>query len=304
MTEMAKSLTDPDSGDVCFVLGSRFPGRRLMRTNIFCQRVVRISKLVSLSPVMLTVGFSKQWSKSPTLPHSRAGMSILSAASSPESPTSATAGLSIPAITPTIGKGQSTELSAVITDSISSQSAPDGQASNELHDETRISDTPSQDDAGRIILHIDDIDFVPFHNLLYFLYTGHVNLHKGTSLPKFPEGYPEMPDPFDLFRLADMYIAPALAERCFRYLIHTNTPENICGRLFNILCEPYQNLREEYIKFLLDNYTTVIATVGWKDVLFDTAELGPVERRYWGELLLEISEKLSKRLPAESATNE
>jgi BTB/POZ domain len=165
-------------------------------------------------------------------------------------------------------------------------------------------DTRAFDYAGHISVNIVDFSFVTVHNLLYFIYTGLANLHYGTDPHiKKPDGYPTKADAFELYRIADMYMVQHLAQRCFYYLTHSCTPENICGRLFNVACEPYQDLRKEYIKFLMDNYANVVATVGWKDVLFHTEDLGPVERKYWGELLLEITEKIGTRLPAESTSS-
>src|SRR5271154_5538462 len=44
---------------------------------------------------------------------------------------------------------------------------------------------------------VDDIDFVTLHNILYYIYTGCVNLHyksKDLEFPRVPEGYPAKPD--------------------------------------------------------------------------------------------------------------
>jgi BTB/POZ domain len=108
---------------------------------------------------------------------------------------------------------------------------------------------------------VDDFSFTSFHNLLYFLYTDLANLRFGKYVPvpsNTPRGYPDEADPFELYRLADMYMLPDLAEHCFHYLVHTNTPENICGRLFDLHCEPYQDPKDEYIKFLVSNHSKVI----------------------------------------------
>lgn len=155
----------------------------------------------------------------------------------------------------------------------------------------RVDKTP--DPRTRIDISTDDIDFVTMHNLLYYLYTGLVNLHYGDTNQQLPQGYPEEADAFKLFRVADMYVVGPLADRCFNYIMATNTPENICGRLFDIRCKPYQSLREAYVSFLLSQYSEVKDTEAWEELFFMTKYLTDEETKYRASVLLEITDKLA-----------
>lgn len=144
-----------------------------------------------------------------------------------------------------------------------------------------------------VVIRVDNIDFVTMHNLLYFLYTGRVNLHFGEVEARSLTGYPDKADAFDLYRAADFYCLQTLADRCFRFLMHTRTPDNICERLFNINCKPYKELQKEYINFLLEHYEEVKITEDWKSSFFNRIEeLTMEEQRYRSELLLDITSRL------------
>lgn len=174
---------------------------------------------------------------------------------------------------------------------LNSESSPDF---NFLRPDTvieRVDKTP--DPRTRIDISTDDIGFVTMHNLLYYLYTGMVNLHYGDTRQKLPQGYPEEANASELFRVADMYGVGPLADRCFNYLMSTNTPENICGRLFDFRCEPYQNLRDAYINFLLPHYSEVKDTEGWKELFLKMQYLTDEETKYRASVLLEITDKLA-----------
>ena len=72
----------------------------------------------------------------------------------------------------------------------------------------------------------DDIDFVTLHNILYYIYSGSINMHikrEGDQDYEFPEGYPEESDPFCVFRNADKFLLTSLKELSYRHLIHGAT---------------------------------------------------------------------------------
>jgi hypothetical protein len=137
----------------------------------------------------------------------------------------------------------------------------------------------------------DDIDFVTLHNILYFIYIGCVNL----PLPKrdddepLPEGYPDQPDIFMLFRNADKFLLPALKERCLFNLEHDITSANVAERLFHPDCEYHGELRELYFNFLVANYDEVKETVGWERAVCNLDDVSPSTIRYRARLLFEIS---------------
>src|SRR5213595_567566 len=63
----------------------------------------------------------------------------------------------------------------------------------------------------------DDLDFVTLHNILYYVYTGYVNLYNnahGSKTLAMPVGSPDKPDPFRPFRNADKFVLPVLMDRC------------------------------------------------------------------------------------------
>lgn len=86
----------------------------------------------------------------------------------------------------------------------------------------------------------DHIDFTTLHNILYYIYTGSVNLilsdcHQDTR-SKLPEGFPEKPDPFNLYRNAERFELTGLKDRCYSYLSITTTQQNVVQRLYHFDC--------------------------------------------------------------------
>jgi hypothetical protein len=144
----------------------------------------------------------------------------------------------------------------------------------------------------------DDIDFVTLHNILYFIYIGCVNL----PLPKrdddddddepLPEGYPDQPDPFLLFRNADKFLLPALKERCLFNLEHDITSANVAERLFHPVCEHHEELKDLYFKYLVANYDEVKETAGWERAVCNLEDVSPFTIRYRARLLFDISKKV------------
>jgi BTB/POZ domain len=152
------------------------------------------------------------------------------------------------------------------------------------------STTPTSPEILRIS--VTDYDFVTMHNILYFLYTGHVNLHFGEVPEQKLPRYPEEADAFNLFCAADFYCLQPLKDRCFRFLIDTRTPDNICTRLFNKRCRLYKDLQEKYITFILEYYYEVTGKDSWRS-LFDWGEESIEEQKFRGEVLFEISQRVS-----------
>ena len=145
----------------------------------------------------------------------------------------------------------------------------------------------------------DDVDYVTLHNVLYYIYTGTVNLHiRPAEQQNFdishPDGYPEEPDPYCLYRNADKFLLPFLKDRCYAHLKHSVTPENVAERLFHQECEQHEELRILYLEYLLANYNKVKATEGWRTVLCgDLDELPLSVIKYRNRLFFEISQELA-----------
>src|SRR5436309_2764435 len=74
--------------------------------------------------------------------------------------------------------------------------------------------TPERRREGKAIISVDS---TTMHNILYYLYTGCVNLHFSDD-KNYPVGYPAAADPFLLYRAANMYMLEELENRCCLYL--------------------------------------------------------------------------------------
>ena len=76
---------------------------------------------------------------------------------------------------------------------------------------------PLIDSRGRTIIYINDVEYVTMHNLLYFLYTGCVNLHNNSNAADASQmdinGYPDPVDAFSMYRAANMYMVEDLEDR-------------------------------------------------------------------------------------------
>jgi hypothetical protein len=146
---------------------------------------------------------------------------------------------------------------------------------------------------GVIILPMDNFDFVTMHNILYFIYTGRANLHFGPVKEQELPGYPDQADPFQLYRAAHLYGLQPLRDRCYRFLIDTRTPDNICSRLFHSKY-PSQELMEEYINFLLEHYDEVKGKRDW-EMLFSSRGRKSLmdDSNYRMHVVLQITRRLS-----------
>jgi hypothetical protein len=160
---------------------------------------------------------------------------------------------------------------------------------------SRAAETP--DDRQVIYLDdpADDIDFVTLHNILYFIYTGCVNLPFPQDEPDInplPEGYPSKPDPFRLFRNADKFLLQSLKERCFFHLQHSVTIENVAERLFHLDCGQYPELKDFYFNYLVANYEEVKETEELERVVCNCEDISQSAVEYRMRLLLDITKAL------------
>lgn len=172
----------------------------------------------------------------------------------------------------------------------------------EKHFGTSASSSPPSDGTydDRQIIYLDDpaddIDFVTLHNILYFIYIGCINLpfpHEESDDDPLPEGYPDEPDPYRLFRNADKFLLPSLKERCYFHLEHGITHKNVAERLFHPDCEHHEDLKELYFDYLVANFDEVKETEEWERVVCNDEDVSPSFARYRARLLFDISKKLS-----------
>lgn len=140
----------------------------------------------------------------------------------------------------------------------------------------------------------DDIDFVTLHNILYYIYTGCVNLILGKSrrYETLPEGFPPKPDPFMLHRNAEKFLLTKLKDHCFRYLKGTTTGSNVAERLFHPDCEHHDNLREFFFEYFMSHYKEATKSEAWGDLILQKQKLSSSVKRYRRSMLLEITRRV------------
>lgn len=276
---MGAGLTDQNFGDIDFVFNdSGTPGERhlyahkgiLART---CE-YFKASTFLALGLPLIVV-FSREWSaKDCHEPH--APMDLNSN------------GVSSIVAEKDLKDGDDQDLSTAIqSDEDLLTAAPSDKTEHNVNN--RVDNHARQ----RLFIQVDDFSYETMHNLLYFLYTGRVNLHFHAVKIQSNHGYPAKADPLELYCAADFYGLQNLKDRCFRFLEDTRTADNICGRLFSISCRPYKELQEKYINFLLEHYEEIKKKEDWRAVFRDQdEEIAREEWRYRGELLLEITKRL------------
>ncbi len=150
---------------------------------------------------------------------------------------------------------------------------------------------------NRYIVHLDDpeddIDFVTLHNILYYIYTGVVNLHTTAPDPQeLPHGYPEEPDPYELYRNADKFLLPDLKETCLGFIDAALTPTRVVEWLFNINSKGYEILIAGFIRYLVANFKEIRETEAWITAISNIAEAPLSVRSYQLSLIQEIMSQL------------
>jgi hypothetical protein len=146
---------------------------------------------------------------------------------------------------------------------------------------------------GRTIISVDDVDYTTMHNVLYYLYTGCVNLHFSAH-KNHPVGYPNAVDPFLLYRAANMYMLEELENRCCYYLRSTCTPENLIERLFdNPECVHHDRIRNIYLEYLNKNFESIKATKQWEEMWLNMKDCSEELVEHRSRLLLEITSNMT-----------
>ena len=156
--------------------------------------------------------------------------------------------------------------------------------------DSRADERPKQ----RTVISVDDVDYTTMHNILYYLYTGRVNLHLYMNEEEAPIGYPDAADPFLLYRAANMYMLKDLEDRCVQYLQSTCTPVNVIERLFdNTECAHHDRIRKLYLEYLNDNFERIKKTKEWEEMLLNMKDCSEELVAYKSRLLLEITSQMS-----------
>ena len=147
----------------------------------------------------------------------------------------------------------------------------------------------------RTVIFVDDVDYTTMHNILYYLYTGRVNMHLSRHVEEeTPNGYPDAADSFLLYRAANMYMLEGLEERCVHYLRSTCTPENIIERVFdNPECGHHDRIRELYLEYLYNNFEGIKKTKEWEEMLVNMKDCSEGLLAYKSRLLFEITSRMS-----------
>jgi len=147
----------------------------------------------------------------------------------------------------------------------------------------------------------ENLDFVTLHNIVYFMYTGLVNLHEpyeGQGNVSLPAGYPAEADAYRLYCSADKFPMRSLTKRAYAHLKHGLTPETVSERLFQNDVEHHDELKTLFVDYILQNWDEVKVTEGWKRAHSDDGgyyEDDPTylkSLRYRHQLLFEISRQL------------
>ena len=136
---------------------------------------------------------------------------------------------------------------------------------------------------------------ITLHNLLYYMYTGKVNLHiRGGSVPSYGN-CPVVEDQFELYRVATKYGLDQLAARCLHYLRSTLTPMNVCERLFNLWCLDYPALKDSYVEYLVQSFNVVSRRDEWNWFVSHVEDEENPESDLHQQLLEEIMGKVGRK---------
>ena len=190
--------------------------------------------------------------------------------------------------------GERSESMAVDSNEQSESMAVDSEASREIQVPAVEPDSaPERRREERAIISVDNVDSTTMHNILYYLYTGCVNLHFSDD-KDCPVGYPAAADPFLLYRAANMYMLEELENRCYLYLCSTCTPENLIERLFdNPECVHHDRIRNMYVEYLTKNFESIKTTKEWNEMWVNMKDCSEELVAHKSKLLLEITSKMT-----------
>jgi hypothetical protein len=131
---------------------------------------------------------------------------------------------------------------------------------------------------NRKVIPVLNARFTDYHNILYYIYTGSLNLRypKDGPRPATPlntwdtaPGFPRPANPNEIYRLAGVMGLMELQGRAHHYLSSTCSVDNIFDRLFDPYCKAptHAPVRSVYQKFLARNWEVVRASGQWHGLL-------------------------------------
>jgi len=131
---------------------------------------------------------------------------------------------------------------------------------------------------NRKVIPVLNARFTDYHNILYYIYTGSLNLRypKDGPRPATPlntwdtaPGFPRPANPNEIYRLAGVMGLMELQGRAHHYLSSTCSVDNIFDRLFDPYCKAptHAPVRSVYQKFLARNWEVVRASGQWHALL-------------------------------------
>src|SRR5579862_2349124 len=175
--------------------------------------------------------------------------------------------------------------------------------SSDRSDFEKVPHGETRGERGHLVIPWDNpeegIDFETLHNILYYLYTGCVNLHVGArdypnGVTSHPPGFPPSPCPFTLYKNAKKYCIEPLSEFCLKYLKESLTCYNVVDRLFDDNCELkfHEELLSFYENYLLEHYHEVKEVSDWEGVLEEGLD-DPDVLAFHREILIRLMKKLS-----------
>jgi len=130
---------------------------------------------------------------------------------------------------------------------------------------------------NRKVIPVHNARFTDYHNILYYIYTGSLNLrYPKDARPPTPlttwettPAFPRPANPNEIYRLAGIMGLGELQGRAYHYLSSTCSVDNIFDRLFDPYCKAptHAPVRGVYQQFLARNWETVRAQGQWHALL-------------------------------------
>jgi hypothetical protein len=130
---------------------------------------------------------------------------------------------------------------------------------------------------NRKVIPVHNARFTDYHNILYYIYTGTLNLRfppKDITRPATPMtgntlSFPRPANPNEIYRLAGMMGLLELQGRAYHYLLATCTVDNIFDRLFDPYCKvtEHREVRIVYQQYLAKNWIQIRSHGAWHQLL-------------------------------------
>jgi hypothetical protein len=133
---------------------------------------------------------------------------------------------------------------------------------------------------NRKVITINSARFTDYHNILYYIYTGSLNLRFPSANTKDLRpmsagtvyggaGFPRPANVNEIYRLAGMMNLTELQTRAYHYLMSTCSVDNIFDRLFDPYCKhsTHAPVRSVYQHFLARNWDKVRSSGQWGNLL-------------------------------------